>query len=311
MLRAGGVRRDIRQVDGGARHAGQLDLRLLGSFLQTLHGDLIAGEVDALGLLELGNKVIDNALIEIIAAEVGVAVRGKDLDDTVADVQNGDIERAAAQIIDHDLLRGFLIDTVGQCSGRRLVDDTLDLQAGDLACILRGLTLGVVEVSRDGDDRFGHGLAQVSLSIRLQLAQDHCGDLLRGVLLAVDVDLIIGAHVALDRGDRAVCVRNGLTLCDLTDHTLTGLRECNNGRSGAIAFGIRDNDGLAAFHHGDTGIRRAKINTNNFSHNSNPPKEVTSACQKNPFGIFRQAAFRIAKQIFVVLFCNSAAAAGY
>ena len=67
----------------------------------------------------------------------------------------------------------------------------------------------------------------------------------------------------------------GLTLCDLTDHTLTGLRECNNGRSGAIAFGIRDNDGLAAFHHGDTGIRRAKINTNNFSHNSNPPKEVT------------------------------------
>ncbi|MFR2513425.1 MAG: hypothetical protein ACLS83_00835, partial [Oscillospiraceae bacterium] len=34
------------------------------------------------------------------------------------------------------------------------------------------------------------------------------------------------------------------------------------------------------------------------------------ACQKSPFGIFRQAAFRIAKFNSVVLFCNSAAAAG-
>jgi hypothetical protein len=36
-----------------------------------------------------------------------------------------------------------------------------------------------------------------------------------------------------------------------------------------------------------------------------------SACQKSPFRLFRQTAFRIAKSIFVVLFCNSAAAAGY
>ena len=36
-----------------------------------------------------------------------------------------------------------------------------------------------------------------------------------------------------------------------------------------------------------------------------------SSCQKSPFGLFRQAAFRIAKWTIVALFCNSAAAAGY
>ncbi|MEQ2510267.1 hypothetical protein [Faecousia intestinalis] len=35
-----------------------------------------------------------------------------------------------------------------------------------------------------------------------------------------------------------------------------------------------------------------------------------SACQKSLCGLFRQAAFRIAKLVFVFLFCNSAAAAG-
>ena len=47
MLGAGGIGGDIRQVDVGGGHAGQLDLGLLSSFLQTLHGNLVAGQVDA------------------------------------------------------------------------------------------------------------------------------------------------------------------------------------------------------------------------------------------------------------------------
>ena len=64
MLRAVRVGGDIRQVDVGARHAGQIALRFFGGLAQTLHGDLIAGEVNALGLLELLNEVIGHALIK-------------------------------------------------------------------------------------------------------------------------------------------------------------------------------------------------------------------------------------------------------
>ena len=267
VLRAGGVRRDIRQVDVGAGHAGQLDLRLFGSFLQTLHGDLVVRQVNALGLLELIDEVFHNGFVEVIAAEVGVAVGSQNFDDAVADVEDGDIERAAAEVVDHDLLLGFLIHAVGQRGCGRLVDDTLDFEARDLAGVLGGLTLCVVEVGRDGDDGFGNRAAEVSLCVGLQLLQDHRGDLLRGVLLAVDVDFIIGAHVALDGRDGAVGVRDGLTLCNLTDHTLTGLRECDDGRGGAVAFGIGDDDRLAAFHDCYTAVGCTQIDTNNFTHN--------------------------------------------
>ena len=199
---------------------------------------------------------------------MGVAVGGKDFDNAVADVQNGDIERAAAEVIDHDLLLGFLVDAVGQSGCGRLIDDTLDVKTRDLACVLGGLTLCVVEVCGNGDNGLGDGAAQICLGVRLQLLQDHRGDLLRGVLLAVDVDLVIGAHVTLDGSDGALVVGNGLTLCDLTDHSFTGLGERDDGRGGAVAFGVRDDDGFAAFHNGDAAVGSAKVNANNLTHNN-------------------------------------------
>ena len=202
---------------------------------------------------------------------MGVAVGGKHFNDAVADIEDRHVERAAAEVVDHDLLLVFFIDAVGHSSGRRLVDDTLDLEAGDLAGILGCLTLRVVEVRRNGDDRFGDGLTEVSLGVGLQLAQDHCGDLLRRVLLAVDLDFIIGAHVTLDGRHSAIGVGDGLTLCDLTDHTLAGLREGHDGRSCAIALCVGDHDGLAALHNCDAGICSTKINTNDFSHDEFPP----------------------------------------
>ena len=46
--------------------------------------------------------------------------------------------------------------------------------------ILRGLSLGIVEVSRDSDDRVLDVSAQVSLCRLLHLDQHHRADLLRG-----------------------------------------------------------------------------------------------------------------------------------
>ena len=259
--------------DAGGRGGGELLLRLLGGFLQALQRDLVLGQVDAVLVLDFGDQPIDDLLIPVIATEVVVAVGGLDLDggETVvvlADLQQGDIEGAAAEVEDQDALVFLaLLKAVGQSGCGRLVDDTQDIQAGDLAGVLGGLTLGIVEVCRAGDDGVGDGLAKVGLGVPLQLHQDLRGNLLRGPLLAVDVDGPVGAHVALDGRNSAVNVGHGLTLGHFADKDLAGLGEGHHGRRGTGAFGVDDNGGLATFKSCDAGIRGSQIDTNCACHN--------------------------------------------
>ena len=58
--------------------------------------------------------------VKVLAAEVGITVGGFYLKDAVAELQNRDVERTAAQVIDRDLFVLFLVQTVGQRSCRRL-----------------------------------------------------------------------------------------------------------------------------------------------------------------------------------------------
>ena len=116
------------------------------------------------------------------------------------------------------------------------------------------------------DDGLGDGLAQIGLGVSLQLLQHHGGDLLRGVGLAVDGDLVVGAHLALDGRDGAVGIGDGLALGDLADHTLAVLGEGHDGRRGARALGIGDDDGLAAFQNGDAAVGSTQIDTDDFTH---------------------------------------------
>jgi hypothetical protein len=80
-------------------------------------------------------------LVDVVAAEVRVAVGGDDLDDVVADLEDRDVEGAAAEVVDRDDLVLLLVEAVGERRGRGLVDDALDLEAGDAAGVLGGLAL--------------------------------------------------------------------------------------------------------------------------------------------------------------------------
>ena len=130
---------------------------------------------------------------------------------------------------------GALVEPVGQRGRGRLVDDAQHLEAGDLAGLLGGGALGVVEVRRHGDDGLGDGVAQVGLGVALQLHAG-CGREIScaRVLLAVDVGRFqLVAHVALDRADRAVGVGDGLALGHLADEHLAGLGEGDDRRGRA------------------------------------------------------------------------------
>ena len=73
VLRAGRIGCDIGKVDVRAHHTGQLDFRLLRSFLQTLHRRFVVPQVDAVFLLEGIDHPVHNLLVEVVAAETVVA----------------------------------------------------------------------------------------------------------------------------------------------------------------------------------------------------------------------------------------------
>ena len=115
---------------------------------QTLQGHRVLTQVNTvLGLEGLGH-VVDQHVVEVITSQVRIAVRGLHLEDAVAQLQNRDIERTAAQVVHGDLhVVLLLVQTIGQGCGRRLVDDSANLQARNLPGLLRSLTLRIGEVA--------------------------------------------------------------------------------------------------------------------------------------------------------------------
>ena len=258
---------DEGQVDLGLLHAGQLDLGLLGRFLQPLHGHLVGRQVDPLGVLELVDQPVHDLVVPVVATELGVPRGGLHLEDAVADLEHRDVEGPTAEVEDqHGAVGVLLVEPVGQRGRRRLVDDAQDLEPGDRPGLLGGRPLGVVEVGRHGDDRLGHGVAQVRLGVPLELAQDPGRDLLGLVLLAVDVDGPVGAHVALDRADGPVGVGDGLALGHLAHQYLAGLGEAHDRRRRPPTLGIGDDDGLARLQHADHRVGGPQVDSDGLSH---------------------------------------------
>ena len=171
MLGAGRIGGDERQVELRLRLRRELHLGALGRFIEALERLGIAAQVDALVALELVGQPVDDALVEVVSAEVAVATGGADLDDTVADLQHGDVERAPAEVEHQDGLLPLLVHPVGERGGGRLIDDAQHFQPGDLPGVPCRLALGVVEVGGHRDHGLGDALAEVLGGILGELAQ--------------------------------------------------------------------------------------------------------------------------------------------
>lgn len=104
-------------------------------------------------------EVVDETVVEVLTTQVSVTGSGLDLEDTLLDGQEGDIEGTTTQVEDKDvaLTLGLLVKTVGDGSGSRLVDDTEDVEAGNETSVLGSLTLRVVEVCGNSDDSVVNG----------------------------------------------------------------------------------------------------------------------------------------------------------
>src|SRR5262249_57669770 len=80
-----------------------------------------------------------------------------------------------------------------------------------------------------------------------------------GVVVATTDEALDGEHGILG-------VRDGLTTGDLTDQPLAALRERHHGGGDAATLGVRDDDGVAPFHHGDARVRGPQIDSDDFRH---------------------------------------------
>ena len=262
--------RDERQVELGRRGAGKLFFGLFGLFFQPAHGGRVPGQVDAVGFLELGHGVFHNALVKVVAAQVGVAAGGQHRERAVFNLNDGDVERAAAQVVDEDFLGRLVVQAVSHSRRRGLVDDAQDVQARDAAGVLGGLALAVVKVGGHRDDGFRHRLAQIALGVPADLGQDHGADLLRSQVLAVDVHPVIGAHVALDAGDGAPGVGGDLALGRAAHQPLAILGKGYHAGSGPLALRVGNDNGLAALDHCHTGVGGTQVNSDHFAHFRRP-----------------------------------------
>ena len=180
---------------------------------------------------------------------MGIAVGGLDLHHTLAHFQDGDIKCPSPQVEDQDGLQSLLVQPIGQRCGGGLIDDTQYIQPGDLACVFGGLTLRVVEVSRDSNHCLGDWLSQIGLGVILQLLQNHSRYLL-GRVLSIhrrDVDsrvvggtpvhlegnhlsldlciLVVAANEAFDGGDCVLRVDDSLAFGRLAYQPLAFLSE--------------------------------------------------------------------------------------
>jgi hypothetical protein len=196
---------------------------------------------------------------------------------TVADVENGNVERATAQIEHQDRLVGLLVQTIGERRGGRLVDYSQDVEAGNFTGVLGGLPLRIIKIGGHGDHRVGDLLPHVFGCIVGQTAQDDRRDFLRRILLAVNQEahgvvgtrnhsvghvLDLGLHLreaasneALRRIDGILRIEYRLSLGQLAHQPFARVGKTDHGGSQPASFAVDDHGGLATLHHRDYRIR--------------------------------------------------------
>ncbi len=218
------------------------------------------------GLIEPGDLAVRDrpfrqCMVEIIAAERGIAAGRQHLEHALLQAQQRDVEGAAAQIVDRIDSFGAGIEAVGQRGCGRFVHQAQHVEAGQLRRILGGAARGIVEIGRHRHDGLGHFQAQRLLGARLHGLQDlgrhfdrrhrAAGDFQphHADGIAAGRDLVrqharqrlhvmhAAAHQPLDRAHHAIGILRAQGLCvTANDHTIGHQR--NDRRDKPIAVGI-------------------------------------------------------------------------
>jgi hypothetical protein len=266
--------RDRRlERDHAASFDGQVDERdgrlvpfrqsLLGCLRSLPHArpsDGVLLRIDTVLLADAVAEEQGDAFVEVLAPEACIAGRGLDLDDALDDLQHRHVEGAAPEVEHHaPKLPVPLVEAVGEGRGRGLVDDPLDLQAGDGCRIPRRLALQVAEVRRDGHDRLVDGPAQHGLGVALEGREHQRGRLRRGEGAPREVHGPGRPHVTLEGQCRPTRMGRRPRPRGRTHEHRPVLAHGHGARCQGLAQRIGQDRGRAALHERHQGVRRPQV----------------------------------------------------
>src|SRR5258708_1563053 len=117
-----------------------------------------------------------------------IAVGGDNFEDAVVQLEDRNIESAAAEIVNGDDAVLLLVETVGERSGCGLVYQPQNFKARDASRVFSSLTLRIVEIRWYGNDGFCYRCSEKTLGIALELAQDKSRNLRRSKCLSAELN---------------------------------------------------------------------------------------------------------------------------
>jgi hypothetical protein len=183
----------------------QADLDILGEAPEASHGERLAPQVDPVVPLDLVEEAAQDELIEVVASELAVAGGGSDLAHAAEDFHDRDVERAAAEVVDEEILQLIALPAVvdQRCAGW-LVEQPRHANARQLSGAQGRFALRVVEVGRHRHHHVFDWMAGRSLGAFLELAQKSRRNLLGAQRALADRVAMILSHPSLDRANRAL-----------------------------------------------------------------------------------------------------------
>ena len=206
----GGFVKFVAGNDGGNDAAADIDcdfcLHFFAQFpfcgFQGLPQFAAVAQFGAFGIAQffaLAQEAVAQYLYEVFPTQMVVARTGGYLHHAVEIVQNGYVERAAAQVVNQETgVVGLFLQAVGQAGGGRFVQQAQDVQPGHLRRIARSLPLDGVEIGRHGDDGFVHGFAQKRFRVFLQAAQQEGGQFFGAEGFIAELEGFVRAHKAFE-----------------------------------------------------------------------------------------------------------------
>ncbi|EIM97742.1 NAD-specific glutamate dehydrogenase [Paraburkholderia hospita] len=265
-----------RYLDRSARRRRQRFLRDAHRVEQQAH---VLGRQRLGGNVSLLQHMTIQRVIEVVAAERRIAARREYFENALRELQNGQIERAAAKVVHRVQTFRAVIETVGDRGRRRLVQQTQHVQAGETRGILGRLALRFVEIRGHRDHRADQLVAERVFRAIAQ-RRENFGGHFDGTLHAVDgadlhharcVDEIVrrvfrvldfalaASHEALDRDDRIARIGSGFRFRRAADAPAALLQISHDGRQQIVAFVVGQYVGHAAAHRRDERVGRAKV----------------------------------------------------
>ena len=160
----------------------------------------------------------------------------------------------------------LFVCSIGKACRCRFVDYAQNFKSRYCSSILCSLALSVCEVCRACDYGFCHGRTQIFLCIPLEFLKDHGRYLLGRVLLVVNLDFEVAAHLSLNRDYGTIGVYYCLTLCKLPHKSFIVFCKSYYGRCGSCSFRVRDNGDVVPFFYRYTAIGCTKVDSYYFFH---------------------------------------------